>query len=72
MVLFEKKMKNSTVMIHPFNLIYAFVFASGRSDEEDFLGMAAMAAAVLSHKFCGNFFSVAISQLAVTCQAAIT
>jgi hypothetical protein len=65
--------KNSTTMIHPFNLIYAFASASGSSDEAIFLDIAAMAAAVLSHKFCGDLLhSAATSQLAVTGQAAIT
>jgi hypothetical protein len=52
---FDVMTKNSTGMIHPFNLIYAFAFASGRSDDNDILDIAAMAAAVLSHKFHGDF-----------------
>jgi hypothetical protein len=48
-------MKGSRSLLPPCGLIYAFAYGHGNCANDDFMGVAAMAAAVLSWQFHGSF-----------------
>jgi hypothetical protein len=54
-------------LFHPFDFVYSSVFVAVKEDD-DFVIIAAMAAAVLSHKNLCTFCGKAASELEFTCQ----
>jgi len=52
---FDVISSNNTTMKHPLDIIYPFTYASTGSHEDGFYDVAALAAAVLSCQFHGNF-----------------